>query len=517
MGKNFYIGTRLLLAFGSIIALVTLSSVLSFFDIQKINNALKNDLTESFNKLNSVLKIDSFANSYVYSQLASVKSTNDIDEKLFSGFAKEAQENLNLEEKNLLKIIGNSNNNEKILIDKMINSKNNLDKSLQELSSILLSHEAYKGESFFKINTVLAWQDFENNKQAVLDHYQKSFTDTKLNLISQNQKSIVIVGIQCLFIIIISIFLSYIITLSITKPIKESVQLSKEMAKGRFLFVDKNRKFGKCETEQLLQSIYTVNLNFRNIISSLHNSSNQIENAASEISNGSQKLSARTEQQAAYVEQTSATMKEISSTIQETSLNASNVNKLAINLSNNAQEGANLVRDVSLKVNSIKESSEKIEDIISVINNIAFQTNILALNAAVEAARAGESGRGFAVVASEVRALSQKSAQAATEIKTLILESADKIKESVDFTNEVSNKIAEISNGFKDVSSLIEQINVSTQEQSQSINQIHSAILQMDTMTQKNASLVEESATASLSLHQQSSDLKKIVNQFKFS
>lgn len=514
MMKNFKIGTRLSIAFISIIFLVILSSVFSFFDINKINNSLKNELTQSFQKLELVLRIEAESNTLAYSQLASSKAATEENKKLFASFADRARKKI---DEDTIKLIAKINKNqitEKSVVDKMIASKSEFESSLQQMEQVT-AKDIIAGEEFFQKYASPKWANFQENQKEVLTFYEKQFEKDKAQIISNNQNSIVIIGIKCLFVVLLSSVLSYFITRSITTPITEAVYLSKEIADGRFKYLNQNRDFGKSEPEELLKSIYTVNNNFRSIITQLHQTASQVQNAAAEISSCNQDLSSRTEEQAASLEETAATMEELTATIQQTSENAHYENSLATGLSKSADEGITLVKDVSSKVHSIKESSDKIEDIISVINNIAFQTNLLALNAAVEAARAGEHGRGFAVVASEVRALSQQCAQAAKEIKELILDSKEKVTESVSFTNTVTERIIEISEGFKKVSSIVEQINISATEQAHSVVQINVAISQMDQMTQQNASLVEEAAAASASLYQQSNELKAIVDKFK--
>lgn len=241
-----------------------------------------------------------------------------------------------------------------------------------------------------------------------------------------------------------------------------------------------------------------------------------INNAATEISSGNTDLSARTEQQAASLEETSASMSDLANTVKLNAANAKQANELALDASSVAIKGGTAVNDVVKTMAAINESAQKIEDIISVIDGIAFQTNILALNAAVEAARAGEQGRGFAVVAGEVRNLAQRSSSAAKEIKELINDSVTKTSEGKTQVESAGSTMDEIVLSVKRVSDIIAEISAASNEQSSGINQVNNAITNMDETTQQNAALVEEAAAAAESLVDQANSLSEVISVFKF-
>jgi methyl-accepting chemotaxis protein len=251
------------------------------------------------------------------------------------------------------------------------------------------------------------------------------------------------------------------------------------------------------------------------VVGEIRQGSDAISSAASEISAGNNDLSQRTEQQAASLEETASSMEELTSTVRQNADNARQANQLAIGAADVAEQGGQVVGKVVHTMSAINESSRKINDIIGVIDGIAFQTNILALNAAVEAARAGEQGRGFAVVASEVRSLAQRSANAAKEIKQLITDSVGKVEEGSQLVDQAGKTMDEIVSSVKRVTDIIADISAASQEQSSGIEQVNQAVLQMDEGTQQNAALVEEASAAARSLEQQSTHLVQTVAAFR--
>ncbi len=240
-----------------------------------------------------------------------------------------------------------------------------------------------------------------------------------------------------------------------------------------------------------------------------------INTAAKEIAQGNTDLSQRTEEQASSLEETASSMEELASTVKQNAENAKQANQLAMTASTVAVKGGEMVQDVVSTMSAINDSARKIEDIISVIDGIAFQTNILALNAAVEAARAGEQGRGFAVVAGEVRNLAQRSASAAKEIKSLITDSVDKTTEGTTLVENAGKTMDEIVSSVKRVADIIGEIAAASVEQSSGIDQVNSAVTQMDEVTQQNAALVEQAAAAAESLMEQAEEMNVAVSVFK--
>jgi methyl-accepting chemotaxis protein len=255
--------------------------------------------------------------------------------------------------------------------------------------------------------------------------------------------------------------------------------------------------------------------NLKVLVGEIKDATDTINTASKEIAAGNSDLSQRTEEQASSLEETASSMEELTSTVKQNAENARQANQLAIGASDVAGKGGAVVGQVVVTMDSINESSRKIVDIISVIDGIAFQTNILALNAAVEAARAGEQGRGFAVVAGEVRNLAQRSAAAAKEIKTLIGDSVDKVEGGSKLVAQAGQTMEEIVTSIRRVTDIMSEITAASAEQSQGIEQVNTAITQMDEVTQQNAALVEEAAAAAESLEEQAQNLSVSVGTFK--
>lgn len=240
----------------------------------------------------------------------------------------------------------------------------------------------------------------------------------------------------------------------------------------------------------------------------IKHATNQVSSAAAEITQGNTDLSQRSEEQACAVEETASSMEELTSTVKQSADNAGQANQLALTARHQAEQGGQVVDQAIVAMSAINQSSRKIADIISVIDEIAFQTNLLALNAAVEAARAGEQGRGFAVVAGEVRKLAQRSADAAKQIKGLISDSMNKVEDGSKLVGQSGQTLREIVDAVKKVSDIVAEIASAAQEQASGIEQVNQAILQMDQVTQQNAALVEQTAAASQAMSDQTRDLQ---------
>jgi len=320
-----------------------------------------------------------------------------------------------------------------------------------------------------------------------------------------------------LFMMVLSLGLgslaAWLITRSITTPIKHAVKLARIVSTG-----DLTQRIDIHSTDevgQLMQALKDMNASLVTIVGQVRHGTETIAVASREIASGNADLSSRTESQASSLEETASSMEELTSTVKQNAENARQANQLVVSTADVAAKGGAVVGQVVDTMASIKDSSRKISDIIGVIDGIAFQTNILALNAAVEAARAGEQGRGFAVVASEVRNLAQRSAGAAKEIKSLIEDSVGKVDAGGKLVDEAGKTMDEIVTSVKRVTDIMSEIAAASQEQSAGIEQVNQAVGQMDEMTQQNAALVEEAAAAAESLQDQAGKLAEAVSVFK--
>ena len=315
------------------------------------------------------------------------------------------------------------------------------------------------------------------------------------------------------FALVFALAMGLWITRSITTPLNHAVAVSQAVAAG-----DLSLQFeakGKSETAHLLIALKHMLGSLSGVVSNVRAGSESLASASAQIAQGNNDLSARTEKQASALEETAASMEELSATVKQNADTARQANQLALNACSVAVRGGELVGQVVDTMKGINDSSRKIADIVSVIDGIAFQTNILALNAAVEAARAGEQGRGFAVVASEVRSLAGRSAEAAKEIKDLINASVERVEIGTTLVDRAGETMTEVVDSIKRVTDLMGEISTASNEQSEGVSQIGEAVTQMDQVTQQNAALVEEMAAAASSLGAQARDLVAAVGVFK--
>jgi len=325
----------------------------------------------------------------------------------------------------------------------------------------------------------------------------------------------VLLGVGTLIAVALGALLAFTVTRSIVQPVQRGKQAAESIADGDL--THPIEASGNDETGQLLQALATMQSRLATIVGNVRHNAEGVATASVEIASGNNDLSARTEQQASALQQTAASMEELGSTVRQNADNARTANQLAMSASTVAQQGGDVVAEVVETMKGINDSSRKIADIISVIDGIAFQTNILALNAAVEAARAGEQGRGFAVVAGEVRSLAGRSAEAAKEIKGLIGTSVERVERGTALVDKAGATMSEVVASIHRVTEIMGEISAASSEQSQGVSQVGEAITQMDQATQQNAALVEQSAAAADSLKTQAGQLVDAVAVFRLS
>ena len=343
---------------------------------------------------------------------------------------------------------------------------------------------------------------------------QRNSMDTTANGIDDNANSSTqLIVILCGCALALGGAISWMLTRGIVLPIRDAVAVAETVASGDLTrTIEANTKD---ETGSLLRALRHMNDSLQRIVADVRVSTEGMASSSSQIASGNIDLSVRTEQQAASLGQTADSMRELTDTVQQNADNARQANALAAQASTVAARGGDVVAQVVDTMGSITASSQRIVDIIGVIDSIAFQTNILALNAAVEAARAGEQGRGFAVVASEVRSLAQRSAAAAREIKVLIGDSSDKVRQGSLLVEQAGATMREVVDSVRRVTDIMAEITAASAEQSTNIAQVSRNIVDMDHSTQENAALVEEAAAAAASMQEQAAQLARAVSIFK--
>ncbi|EBK3055617.1 TPA: methyl-accepting chemotaxis protein [Salmonella enterica subsp. enterica serovar Typhimurium] len=382
--------------------------------------------------------------------------------------------------------------------------------ALAELIQLL---GAGKINEFFDQPTQSYQDAFEKQYMAYMQQNDRLYDiAVEDNNSSYNQAMWVLVSVLiAVLVVIIAVWFG--IKLSLIALMNRLIESIRHIASGDL--VKRIDVEGSNEMGQLAENLRHMQSELMRTVGDVRNGANAIYSGASEIAMGNNDLSSRTEQQAASLEETAASMEQLTATVKQNAENARQASHLALSASETAQKGGKVVDNVVQTMRDIASSSQKIADIISVIDGIAFQTNILALNAAVEAARAGEQGRGFAVVAGEVRNLAQRSAQAAREIKSLIEDSVSRVDVGSTLVESAGETMDEIVNAVTRVTDIMGEIASASDEQSRGIDQVGLAVAEMDRVTQQNASLVEESAAAAAALEEQASRLTQAVAVFR--
>ncbi len=360
-----------------------------------------------------------------------------------------------------------------------------------------------------------AFEDLEVALEAQSEAVAKNVEDFSIEVhrLAVNAKIIVGAGLAlaAALLVVFSLWLARVLS----APLEQAVEMADRLADGDLTATV--RPVGNDETQHLMVALGRMQTHIAGVVRQVQQGAQTVSSASAEIAQGNNDLSARTEQQASSLEETAASMEELNSTVQQNAESARQANQLAMNASTVAVQGGEVVHEVVETMKGINEASRKIGDIISVIDGIAFQTNIRALDAADEAARAGEQGRGFAVVASEVRSLAGRSAEAAKEIKNLINASVERVEQGTALVDKAGTTMTEVVTSIRRVTDIMGEISAASNEQSTGVAQVGEAVGQMDQSTQQNAALVEEMAAAASSLKGQAQELVQSVAVFRLS
>ncbi|WP_027711687.1 methyl-accepting chemotaxis protein [Dickeya chrysanthemi] len=509
--SNLKIGYRLAIGFSFLIVMLFISGAVALSNLNEFNRKMNYTVSELYpltakgNKLidelndallgqQLVLMLDS--NADIQQKNKETKSHSAVITTLLADLGKSVKDEHSA---SLLHEIQQIRSEYSVSGNKIMDlaSRGNKQEAIAELMSVSQDlQKKYKA----KVAEFIDYQD--DQMSSAREAVQQSYSDIRIVLWLVVIVSIVAGGL-----------IAWGITRSVTQPLQAALTLAGKVAKG-----DLTTEASVCtrdETGQLLQALYGMNESLRNIVSQVRDGAETISSAASQIAAGNQDLSARTEEQASSLEQTAASIEQLTSTIKNTAANTDHAASLAGEASDIVRQSGEMMANVTREMREIRNASQRMAEIIGVIDSIAFQTNILALNAAVEAARAGEQGRGFAVVASEVRALAQRSANSAKEIKELIDNSVQKVQEGMSLVESTEQTMVAVIDNANNADGFIKEIARASLEQSEGINQINLAIGQIDTTTQQNAALVEESAAAALSLQEQAQTLAKTVSVFR--
>ena len=403
---------------------------------------------------------------------------------------------------------------ERAMFNQIVVLRANYQQLKTEVGNVRKTGDDAAAEKLFTTQFVPAAKAYSVAVEGLLAHQRKAIDDTAHAIDAANDRANQLLLVLTILMVAIGSLAAWIISRSITVPLKSAVDIAATVANG-----DLTTRFDaptqRSEIGELMTALKGMNDSLRSVVSQVQTGTRTIASASHEIAAGNLDLSQRTEEQASSLEETASSMEELTSTVRQNADNARQANQLAKTASEVAEQGGAIVGQVVDTMGTINAASRKIYDIISVIDGIAFQTNILALNAAVEAARAGEQGRGFAVVASEVRNLAQRSAAAAKEIKELIGNSVDQVDLGSRLVQQAGSTMDDVVASVRRVTDIMGEITSASAEQSVGIDQVNMAITQMDQVTQQNAALVEQAAAAAASMQDQAEQLAQVASTFR--
>ena len=511
--KNMRIGSRLGLGFALVLSLLVLMTIIGVWRLQDIGGRTATMIALDLQKERLATEWAANIDANGVRTVAVIKSNNADHQKFFKDQMAGTVDRTSGVQKQLDELVKSAEGRK--LFDALLAQRKVYNDLRNKIIKMKESGDEAAALTALDTELIPAMKEYSARVNAVATH-QRDVINRNAAIVDEQYRSgrtiLVAVGVLALLVGIIA---SWRLSDGITRPLRRAVQATSAVAAGDLsshVVVDRKDEIG-----QLLQGLHDMSQNLLKTVREVRNGADTIATASSEIATGNLDLSSRTEQQAGSLEETASSMEQLNSTVKQNAENAQQANQLAVAASDVAVQGGSIVSQVVQTMESINASSQKVVDIISVIDGIAFQTNILALNAAVEAARAGEHGKGFAVVAGEVRNLSQRSTNAAREIKELIDLSYSLIEAGAHQAGDVGENMNSMGNAIRQVTDLVNEIAAAATEQSQGISQVHQAVNQMDDVTQQNAALVEEASSASRSLQDQADGLARLVGEFHLS
>ncbi|MET0350765.1 MAG: methyl-accepting chemotaxis protein [Rhizobacter sp.] len=509
--NNFSIGKRLALAFGLVLLLTAMITLLGLWRLQGTSQATAEMMAEPLTKERLIGDWYRNIQTGVRRTTAIVKSN---DPALATFFAEEAKASSKASGEYQKSIETLLRTDEELALFKSISEHRKVYlSSRDEISKFKKEGDVAQATKVFDEVFTPASNAFIADVQKLLDRQRESIDASAARIHATNDSSRNLIMALGLLAVAVGGVFAVVITRGVTGPIAVAVGAAQRVAAGDLgQAIDST---ARDETGVLLRALKDMQARLQTVLRDVRDNAEGVATASAEIASGNSDLSARTEQQASALQQTAATMEELGITVRNNAENANHANQLAREANDLATQGGEVVGRVVSTMSDINAGSRKIGDIIGTIDGIAFQTNILALNAAVEAARAGEQGRGFAVVASEVRSLAQRSAQAAKEIKTLINSSVEQVEQGTALVDQAGARMGEIVGAIQRVSDIVAEISSASAEQRSGVGQIGQAVDQMDQATQQNAALVEEGAAAAESLKHQAARLLQTVAVFK--